>query len=248
MATQNVPDPFDSADKAQPRETGNKHYFGSVLVDAWHAVLVKGEGKVVFDPARHSADQRVTALEIVVTPLPRAGGVDYQIKREMIAESNEWAKIVKPSLEKLGTNLKALQNRYVQVELVETGRSYVNKSGETKKNTTFRFVAVYDDQGACQAACDGFYSMRTGNNTNGANGQQPAPAPNGANGGSAERTMAAKFLPALYASAKKTASDAGKPDEVVSFFGTEIQKNQLTSKHFTLDSQEVIDVVMANSQ
>ncbi len=239
-------DPFESADKAQPR-TGGRHYFGSVLVDAWYAVLVKGEGKVVFDPAKHNADQRVTALEITLTPLPRDGVVEYQqIRRELIAESAEWAKTIKPSLEKLGLTLKAVNNKWAHVEMVDTGRRYRNKAGEEKVATTFKFLAVYDSEADCRAACDAFYSTRSGTAQP---PQQPqdvqTAAPTAPNG--AERQMAAKFLPALFKTAAEAAKTAGKPDEVMTFFATEIAKNGLTRKYFTLDSQEVIDVAMANT-
>ena len=78
----------------------------------------------------------------------------------MIAESNEWAKIVKPSLRDLGTDLRALNGKFVQAQLVPTGRGWVNQQGEKKENTTFKFLAVYDDFETCAKAADAFFNGR----------------------------------------------------------------------------------------
>jgi len=229
-------DPFAAADAAKPGSR-TRHYFGYVQVDAWNAVLVKGTGKAVFDPQVHSADQRVTALVISLTPLPRAGRDEYTIARELIAESSEWTRTIKPSLDKLGTSLKAVHGKYAQIELVELGQ-YTNKAGEQKTRTMPRFLAIYVTEDECQAAADAFYSSIGGRQQAGPAPAAPAAA---APASDAERTMAARFLPALMNSAK-----AGDPEKLVDRFLAAVAGNSLTAKYFTADSPEVVAVVMAN--
>jgi hypothetical protein len=229
-------DPFAAADAATSRA---RHYFGYVQVDAWHAVLVKGtpHGKVVFDPQQHSADQRVTALVITLTPLPRAGRDEYTISRELIAESADWTRIIKPSLDKLGTGLKAIHGKYAQIELVDCG-GYVNKAGESKTRTMPRFLAIYPDEVTCQAACDDFYAgARSGGQE-----QQAAAAPQqAAPANDAERTTAARFLPALYRMAQ-----VGDPAKTVERFLAAIAANSLTARYFQPSSSEVLTIIAAD--
>ncbi len=250
MTDQNItaiPDPYSDADTAKANG-GKRHYFGSLLVDAYNAVLVKGQGKVVFDPLQHGADQRVTAIEIVLTPLPRPGATEYQIRREIIAQSAEWTKTVRPSIEKLGLTLKGLNNKWAQIDMIDTGRTYTNKNGETKSATSIRFLAVYESQRECQDACDAYYAGRA-RQREAAEATQPAPAPTPANGtngmngtNDAQRATAAKFLPALWNSAR-----SGGADGTVDRFLNSIQKNPLTARYFDINSSEVIEIISANA-
>ena len=229
-------DPYADADAAKP---SNRHYFGFIVIDAYPVVLVKGQRRVLFDSLQHSEDRRVTAIDMTLTPLSRPGQDTFSIKKEPIAQSNEWARITKPSLDKLGLGTKDVNNRYVQVEAVPIG-SYVNqKTGETKTATTFRFIAVYSDQAACQAACDEFYRSRTAAQpaatpapASPANGTTPAAAD------SVERATLAKFLPSYWAKAK-----AAGPDSV-----HELEKllasNPTLAKHFDLTSPEVQQIIL----
>ncbi len=142
-------DPYDRAAKAQfaPRE-----YWGQLQVDAWLCVLQKGKGKVVFDPAVHSEDKACTALNIAVVPLAEQS-VQFAVERELIAESNEWIKIVWPSLRKLGfASPRDAKGKWVKCHFVPSGRTYTDKSGNEREATTFEFLELYPDEAACRAA------------------------------------------------------------------------------------------------
>ena len=91
-------DPYAAADNAQ---VGARNYYGQVQLDIWFCGLVKGTGKVPYDPAVHK--QRATAIDILVLPIAEQN-VSYEIKRELIAESREWASLVWASLKALGIN------------------------------------------------------------------------------------------------------------------------------------------------
>ena len=148
MMTFQQDDPFDSASDPHlaPRE-----YYGEASVDCWFCALVKGQGKVPYDPAQH--ERRATAIDISVQPVPEQN-VTFAVARKMIAESREWAGIVWPSLKELGIeSVRDLEGQWVKVTQVPTGRKYTSKQGETKEATTLKFLALYDDEAACRAAC-----------------------------------------------------------------------------------------------
>lgn len=230
-------DPFDSADNAKPRPM-NRTYFGQIFCDMYHAILVKGQGKVLFDQNQHSEDQKVTAINLTLNPLPGASK-HFTIERSMIAESNEWAKITLPSLKALNISSRVLNGKFAQVELVPTGRTYVSKEdGQTKENTTFKFIAIYDTEQACRAANDAFWASRKAADEQPAqSAPPPEQTPSQSPLNEAEKKTAASFLLPLWNASGK---DVNK-------FAQSLASNQLTSKYFTLNSPEVIAIVQGNS-
>jgi hypothetical protein len=140
-------DPFAAADNATVRA---REYYGKVEFDIWFCALIKGTGKVPYDAAVHK--QRATAIDILLIPIAEQN-VTFEVKRQMIAESREWASIVWPSLKALGiASTRDANNRWVKLTQVSSGRKYKNSAGEEKESTTFKFLAVYADEAACQAA------------------------------------------------------------------------------------------------
>lgn len=227
-----VQDPFAAADEAQPLKPG---YYAQVNCDAWFCVLEKGTGKVVFDPARHPIEQRRTAINISLAPLPEQN-IQFPLVREMVAESKEWASIVWPSAKGLGINsTRELNGRWAKVEVVPTGRKYTNRAGENKDATTFKFVALYADEAAARAAYQ-------------AGGAQPveeehvaepataATAPATANG--QERQTALEFLKVLVPQWCSKGIDT-------TAVATGIAANPVIARHFTAQSPEVIQLMAA---
>ncbi len=217
-------DPMDTAMAADARV---RTTFGHILVDAWHCVLVKGTGKVPFDPAQHSEDRRCTALDFAITPIARAGTESYRMERNMIAESKEWASVVKPSLKSLNVDLRALNGKFVQVQMIPFGGSYTNKAGETKERTTLKFIAVYADETACKMAAGVFWSQR--GQTEAAAAPQAAPAAAPTADSPAQKALAAKFLPGLW---KASGGDLVK-------FEALIKSQPMVSRYFDMGSPEV---------
>ncbi len=158
-------DAYASADSALPMA---RAYYGQIQLDIWFCALVKGTGKVPYDPTVHK--QRATAVNISVLPLSEQN-VTFDLRRELIAESHEWAGIVWPSLKALGiASTRAANNQWVKMQQVPSGRKYRNSSGEEKESTTFKFLSLYPDETACRAA----YLADTGRSDAAAAPAQPA--------------------------------------------------------------------------
>ena len=214
-------DVWDAAEKAVEPP---KVYFGQVQFDMWFCVLQKGIGKVPYDPKSHQQGQRRTAVDVSIMPLP-SRGLDFTTERNLIAESRQWAGTVLPSIKALSTSAKALNGKWVQYEMVRTGRTWTGTDGELKHETVPKFLAVYDSEEAAEKAALKLF---------GGNGDsEPLPMEPGGNGDDPERAVAAKFLPALWAQAA----------EDVTAFMELVNGNPLTSKHFHLSSPEVIEIV-----
>lgn len=196
QTTQVLDDPFDTASKAT---LAPRSYYGQIQIDAWHCVLVKGSGKVPFDAAQHNVDDRRTAITISLLPIPEQN-IQFELARDTIAESREWAGIIWPSLKALGlTSAREAQGKWAKMQQVGTGRMYRNAKGEEKEATTFKFLALYPDETACRAA----YLAETGKGGNGNGQSAPTPATatpsngNGANGNGQALKVAIPFIQAL---------------------------------------------------
>ena len=222
-------DVWDSANSA---EVAPKTYFGQIFTDAFYCVLQKGIGKVVFDPAQHSEDRKLSCIKIDGN-CARADGSTYTINRELIAEFRDWAGIVLPSLKVCGVHPRDLNEKWGSWEMVKTGRTWTDRtSGETKEGTTFKFLAFFDSEEECRAAEQAHYN-RPAPEAEGDDLDDTHPMPEEAPANDAQRGVAEKFLPALW---KSAAGDVSK-------FGELIAGNPLTSKFFDLNSPEVAAIV-----
>lgn len=219
MITQND-DVFGSADNAV-EPTFNKVFFGQVFFDLYFCALIKGTGKVPFDPAQHKPEQKRTSITLTVVPLPNSGAT-YNFERNLIAESKEWASIVLPSIKALGLATRDLHSRFVQIEIVPTGERYTDKQGATKEKTTAKFVQVFADETSCQAVADSVFG--NGNN------HTEQPTVTTPQNGNTEREVALKFLPAL-------AHQAGKDREKMKAL---LEQNPFVGKYFDITSPEVL--------
>jgi len=221
-------DPWDVAGSAKPQP---RVYFGQVFTDLFFCVLQKGVGKVPFDATQHRLDDRRTSIKMDLQPLA-SSGLNFAIQRDMIAESREWAGIVLPSIKALGIEPKAIDEAWVKAELVQTGQSYKRRdTGEEVQKTTFKFLAIYPDEAACEAAAASFFGNGPAEDEE---DLAPMPDDEPTNGnGDKQREVAAKFLPALYSQAGGDLTE----------FSKLIAGNPLTSKYFDLNSPEVAELV-----
>lgn len=231
MAVQTVVDsPWEEAVNAQLPAL---EIYGKATVDAWFCVLVKGVGAIPFDPTQHKVQDRRTMISLAITPLPDMG-LRFDTERRMLAQSSEWVKIVKPSLEALGIGQpQSLNSKYVRAALVSTGRTYVNKNGETKDATTIKVLEVFDTEAACLSA----WQATTGTDvtTHQAAPVQAAPVTMSAPVPAAnnEKAVALKFAAALVANVKGDRN----------LLAAAIAGNPLLSRNLTVDSPEVVNLI-----
>lgn len=231
-------DAWESAEKAKLPDS---FMFGQVVFDMWYCVLKKGQGKIPFDPGVHGEGEKRVSITINFTPLARPDGSVWPFSpRNTIAESPEWVKIVLPSIAALNLTPRTMNNRWVKMAIVPTGRKYIDpKSNEEREATTVKFVAVYPDESACQAAADAAYAGRH---------DEPAfidPA-------TGEIMTAASAAPAAAAVNFKleTARTFLKPlwtasgQDVEKFAGL-IASNPLVAAHFTINSPDVLNIIQA---
>lgn len=227
-------DPFDSATNAHLRPQA---YFGQVQCDAYGAVLIKGKGKVAFNPQEHKVENRVTAISISLQTIAEQP-VSFPLVRDLIAESPAWVKIVLPSAKALGlTSARELNGKWAKVEMVPSGRKYEKKdrntgkpTGEMAEETTFKFLAFYKDEAECRAAFLG------GNPP--ADTATPTAAPVSAN--SAERATALAFLKALLPKWAPTGQELDAVEKGIA-------ANPVLARHFNVQSPEVIDLLVAQA-
>lgn len=154
-------DPFESASDPAVQTWD---LFGKVEISAWACALVKGTGKVPFDPSTH--ERRFTAIDVFIQPLPEMD-VKYpkSLEDHWIAEFAEWAKITLPSIKALGIdNVREINGRWARVARVPSGKQYQKKDQDgnlmTDENskpvmrdeTTFKFVALFTSEDECRAA------------------------------------------------------------------------------------------------
>jgi hypothetical protein len=149
MTTQTF-DPWEEANNP-PEPSYQNYLWGRVIINAWACALVKGVGKVPYDPQEHG-DNRWTAIDITIDALAEMNITnDNILKRSTLATSKDWRTIIKPSLDALGYfDARQIINKWVKVQTVNTGRTYF-KDGVEKHETTFQFVEVFADEAACRA-------------------------------------------------------------------------------------------------
>ena len=215
-------DPWAEADTATWDPTFT--VFGQCDIAIRYVVLQKGIGKVDFDPSQHEVGERRVSIEISIVPVIPGR---QNVERDMLAQSREWANIVNPSIKAFGPqwNAQMLKGRYVEAQLVPSGRKYTHReSGEQRDATTIKFVRVFASEDECATAA----LNRQGRN--GAAAPAPAAAPAAeAPANDHERATAAKFLDPLWKSCN---------GDVSTFEGL-LKANPLTARYFDLSSPEV---------
>lgn len=175
-------------------------FFGEVVtLDASAWKLVKGRGRILFDPTHDDPADRVRGITIVIQ-CERKDGSTFTIdtgRQPLLEIDVAWHKHLLPSIKKTGVALSTLLGKYVQVKRVPTGETYVNKaSGETKQKTALEFVAAYPDLEALQAARTAHYGGARSSSV-------PASRAAAVQPPTIDKAALEKLLPALWAASGK---------------------------------------------
>lgn len=224
---------LDAFDSAVATAENRGVYYGRIHLTANYVMFVKGLGKSTFVEGTHDPKDRRTEIGFVLSPIDEMG-ITNLIQRNCIAESNEWSKIVWPSMRD-GCSVKNprdVDGKYIKAQLVPNGRNWTDKkSGEQRQGTSLKFLAVYKDEAACKAAfiADGNANRETTSiveTTTTADAMAVDMTPNVNN---PERQTAFMFLETI---AKQV---GGNRDQLAK----QIASMPFIAKWFTIDSPEV---------
>lgn len=236
MTTQTYVDPWDIAEQAKEPQFSNL-IWGQCEASSWFCVLEKGVGKVEFDPQVHSPDQRRTAIDIIIHPLPDMN-LNFDLVRGMIAESREWAGIVLPSIRNLGISPKQLNGSWVKVQTVpltdKAGNvvTFTDANGVVKEKSTIKFLTIFKDEAECRADYLANSGKATPQNTEYAGGSN--------NNDNKEREVALAFLKVYVENACRGQNDIEVIRKTLAF---NIAQQPLISKYFTVDSPETVQLI-----
>ena len=235
MTDQQVLDPYAAAMAAKEAPP---LFWGSLMTDAQFVVLEKGIGRLPFDPNSHPASRKVTAIDFSLLPISEMN-MNLPIDRNCVAEFGEWLKIILPSLKELGVELRDLNDKFVKVKLVPTGRKYTNSSGETKDATNMKFLKVFADENECIAdylsgepePVDPQVEPAVQRKVAGV--QAPTDT---------EKETAFTFLKVLVDNAVNGQTDL---KVIQSTLKASLDSTPFVAKHFTVDSPETMTLIMA---
>ena len=217
----------------QPVVTPNFELWGQVSIAVWAAALVKGQGKVPYDPKVH--DRMVYAIDISIVPITLQNS--RIAERSILQTSKEW-KLIQESIKACGIQPSEIDGKYVRVKFEPTGEVYTNSSGETKNKTYMHFVKVFNSVEECEKD----FKENNFNVTIEPAVESPAHATQQAQI-STEYETALRFLGAAVRSATKgkTKDDL---ESIKKFVGARIQSSPLMSKYFTEESDEVNELIL----
>lgn len=231
-------DEFDPFASASDPVQQNFDLFGQVEINAWACALVKGAGKMPFDPTNPD-HKRYTAIDVFIQPLLE---IDVKYPKSLechwIAEFPEWAKITLPSIKAAGVaNVREVNGKWARVARVPNGKRYEKKdkatgqpTGEYADETTFKFVAIYDTEDACRAA----YLANGGTPGNG------HVAASVSNPDDTEKATNLAFLKVIVTNAVRGKTDLGEAQDAV---GVALLQYPTVAKYFTVDSDETVALI-----
>jgi hypothetical protein len=222
---QTINDPWEeAANPSLPSMTTS--VWGLCEMSSWFCVLQKGVGKIPFDQAAHKLLERRTAVDIHITPLAEQD-MKFDVTRGLIVESKDWTGIVLPSIRDLGHQPRELNGKWVQIELVPTGRTYTNSNGETKTETTLKFIKIYPDEAACRA------DYKAAKEGTGQTSSTPKPS-------SPQAAAALAFAKVVVQNVCRGKTDL---NVIRSEIATQIAGMPAISQHFTVDSPEILQLI-----
>lgn len=206
--------------------------WGQAFVAVWRAALVKGEGKVPFDPTIHKS--MVYAIDLSIVPITEQSA--KHVERSLIQNSKEWEMIQK-SIKDLGVTPSEIDQKYVRIAFEPTGETYTNSNGETKNKTFIKFLKVFKNEAECIAdyGATNMGDVATVTEAEQATGDAPA-------AGKQESDAARKLLEASIRSAVKIVNT---PDEVKALVLVKIKASPVMARFFNESSPELDELIAA---
>jgi hypothetical protein len=148
-------------DKPAPQ---TRSYFGQLLsVTIADVIVMKGAGKIPFDPNVHDPNSRRTSIDFKLLCVTKDGSVYYKDLSDL-SFGKKWAR-TRASLIALGVNTREqildLQDKYVHVKVVPSGGKYLAKrdasdgsfkAGDPLDEMTWEFCEIFASKEAMDLA------------------------------------------------------------------------------------------------
>ena len=204
--------------------------WGQAFVAVWKAALVKGKGKVPFDPTVHTS--MVYAIDLSIVPITEQNA--KHVERSLIQNSKEWEMIQK-SIKDLGAAPSEIDQKYVRIAFEPTGKTYTNTNGDTKNETFVKFLKVFKSEAECIADYGATNMGDVAVTVTDDNAGVPA-------AGAKEFEAAKKLLEASLRGVVKVVST---PEEAKALVLVKIKASPVMARFFNADSPELDDMIAA---
>lgn len=205
--------------------------WGQASMTVWQAALVKGEGKVPFDPTNKLHKNMVYAIDISIIPIAEQNA--KYVFRSMIQQSKEWEMIQK-SIKSLGVAPSEIDQKYVRIAFEPTGETFTNANGNTKNQTRIKFLKVFKSQAECIAD---YGAVNMGDVAPATDDSAGVPA-----AGKNEFGAAKKLLEFSIRSALKAVNTQ---EEMKALVLLKIKASPVMAQFFNADSPELDDMIAA---
>lgn len=219
----------------------SERFYGQVSVDGYPCALIKGQGKVPWDPAIHRGRRKSYAIDFTVAHVDPTWPL---IQRTTVNFTRNFNEVTRPSIETLLPTIAKIKGLVEGQFPPLVGLDGLWVSGtlelkpDNKKGETFtccRFDGVFPDEAACRAA----YEADTGAEADGSPvADLPfEPEPPKPKADPIRATLAA-FLPNLWEQAQEAAGPSGSDANLE--MARLLKASPLLGQHFDVDSPEVV--------
>ena len=129
----------------QPYTPRQFELWGQAFFSPRKFALVKGKGKVDFDPAVHK--DMIWGADLSIIPIEEQGA--RLAERTLLMIEKEWG-LIQASIVALGVKVSEVDQQYVHVKFEPTGETYTNAAGELKNKTYIKFMQVFPSESECK--------------------------------------------------------------------------------------------------
>lgn len=129
----------------QPYTPRQFELWGQAFFSPRKFALVKGKGKVDFDPTVHK--DMIWGADLSIIPLEEQGA--RLAERTLLTIEKEWG-LIQSSITALGMKVSDVDQQYVHVKFEPTGETYTNAAGELKNKTYIKFLQVFPSESECK--------------------------------------------------------------------------------------------------
>lgn len=240
-------DQVDNAVETKPEYST----WGCAWAEFFEAVWPKGSSACErFDPTIHNPADKFIRGEIVVTPITEMNArFSAEWKGNVTGWNNrDWAAVILPSIKALGISAREIPGRFVKITKRPNGKFYEKKkdgvkTGEKAELTDFLFVKIFESEAACVAD---YLETKAGTPGEASVDLFPDAVPAVAQAAAnvaAPDSILLKFAQAMVKQAAlQFPGDLAKITEHV---GLQISKNPMLAGKYTMESPEIVEMLVA---